>query len=89
VLHAIQCCVTREGFDPHQAIRADQAVRMYTLDAAYAQFQESEKGSITPGKRADLVVLSANPVLVTPEEIRAIRVEETAVGGAVVHRRGV
>jgi predicted amidohydrolase YtcJ len=86
VLHAIQCCVTREGFEPHQAIRADQAVRMYTLDAAYAQFQESEKGSITPGKRADLVVLSANPVSVAPGEIRAIRVEETVVGGAVVHR---
>jgi len=88
VLHAIQCCVTREGFEPQQAIRADEAIRMYTLDAAYAQFQESEKGSITPGKRADLVVLSANPVAVAPEEIRAIRVEETVVGGRVVHRRG-
>jgi predicted amidohydrolase YtcJ len=85
VLHAIQCCVTREGFERGQVIRAEQAVRMYTLDAAYAQFQESEKGSISPGKRADLVVLSANPVSVPAEEIREIRVEETLVGGEVVY----
>lgn len=85
VLHAIQCCVTREGFEPQQGITAAEAVRMYTLDAAYAQFEDAVKGSITVGKRADLVVLSANPVRVAPEEIRGIRVEHTIVGGRVVY----
>jgi predicted amidohydrolase YtcJ len=85
VLHAIQCCVTREGFEPQQGISAEQAIRMYTIDAAYAQFEESVKGSITPGKRADLIVLSANPAAVPPEEIRGIGVEQTMVGGRVVH----
>lgn len=85
VLHAIQCCVTREGFEPQQGITAAQAIRMYTIDAAYAQFEESVKGSITPGKRADLIVLSANPAAVSTEEIRSITVEETIVGGRRVY----
>jgi predicted amidohydrolase YtcJ len=87
VLHAIQCCVTREGFEPEQCLTPQQAIRMYTLDAAFAQFEEAEKGSITPGKRADLVVLSANPASVPPEEIRRITVEQTIVRGRVVYDR--
>jgi hypothetical protein len=88
VLHAIECCVTREGFQPEQCITAEQAVRMYTIDAAYAQFEDPVKGSISPGKRADLVVLSENPVSVTPSEIRNIRVERTVCGGKVIYERG-
>jgi len=84
VLHAISCCVTREGFEPQQGITVEEAIRMFTLDAAYAQFEESVKGSITAGKRADLVVLSENPVSVPPEEIRNIRIERTIVGGKVL-----
>jgi len=86
VLHAIQCCVTREGFETQQAISAAEAVRMYTLDAAYAQFEDSVKGSISVGKRTDLVILSANPVSVAPEEIGDISVERTIVGGKVVYQ---
>jgi predicted amidohydrolase YtcJ len=89
VLHAIQCCVTREGFEPHQGISPAEAVRMYTLDAAFAQFEDRVKGSISEGKRADLVILSANPVTVPVEEIRSIAVEQTIVGGKVVYDRGV
>ncbi len=85
VLHAIQCCVTREGFEPQEAITAAEAVRMYTLDAAYAQFEDSVKGSIEVGKRADLALLSANPVSVPPEKIRDISVERTIVAGKVVY----
>lgn len=85
VLHAIQCCVTREGFEAEQGISAAEAVRMYTLDAAYAIFAEEETGSISVGKRADLVVLSANPVSVPPERIRDIRVKRTLVGGKTVY----
>ena len=85
VLHAIQCCVTREGFEPQQAITAAQAVRMYTLDAAFAQFEERVKGSLAPGKRADMVILSANPVSVPPERIRDIRVLRTIWAGRVAY----
>ncbi len=85
VLHAIQCCITREGFEPQQGITAAEAVRLFTLDAAFAQAEETVKGSITPGKQADLVVLSANPVSVPPEKIRDIRVETTIIGGRILY----
>ena len=85
VLHAIECCVTREGFEPQQGITAAQAIRMYTLDAAYAQFEDGVKGSISPGKRADLVILSANPAMVPSQEIGSIEVERTTVGGRVIY----
>jgi len=88
VLHAMHCCVTREGFEPQQSITPAQAVRMYTIDAAFAQFEEGVKGSITPGKRADMVVLSANPATAPPDGIRDIAVERTVVGGRVVFERG-
>ncbi len=89
VLHAIQCCVTREGFQPQQCITAAQAVRMYTLDAAFAQCQETLKGSISVGKRADLVILSANPVAVAPDAIRDVRIERTIVAGRTVFDRSL
>ncbi len=84
VLHAIQCCVTREGFQPQQCISVEQALRMYTLDAAYLQFEEGTKGSITPGKRADLVLLSDDPFKVQPDRIKDIEVVRTVVGGKVL-----
>ena len=85
VLHAIQCCVTREGFEPQEGITPAEAIRMYTLDAAYAQFEEGEKGSLTAGKRADIVILSDNPLSVAPERIRDIRIEQTICGGKVTY----
>jgi predicted amidohydrolase YtcJ len=84
VLHALQACVTREGFEPSQAISAEEAVRMFTLDAAYAQFEDAFKGSIAVGKVADLVALSANPVRVAPERIKDIRVLWTVRGGITI-----
>jgi predicted amidohydrolase YtcJ len=85
VLKAIQCCVTREGFEPRQCISVEKAVRMYTLDAAYAQFEEGIKGSTTPGKRADLVILSDDPFKVKRHKIKDIKVVQTVVGGKVVY----
>ncbi len=85
VLDAIHCCVTREGFEPHQGITAAEAIRMFTIDAAYAQFEDSIKGSISVGKRADLVVLSENPASVPAEKIRDIRVERTVCGGETIY----
>jgi hypothetical protein len=85
VLQSIYCCVTREGFEPHQCVSLEEAVSMYTLDAAYAQFEDGIKGRITPGKRADLVVLSDDPFKVKPDKIRDIKVARTVVGGKVVY----
>jgi predicted amidohydrolase YtcJ len=85
VLHAIACCVTREGFVPEQALTAAEALALFTRDAARLQFEEDEKGTLAPGKRADLVVLSASPLAVAPERIAAIRVLQTVVGGRIVH----
>ena len=85
VLHAISCCVTREGFVPEQALSAEEALALFTRDAARVQLEEDEKGTLAPGKRADLTVLSANPLAVTPDEIGALRVLRTVVAGRVVH----
>ncbi|HEY5494510.1 MAG TPA: amidohydrolase [Candidatus Anoxymicrobiaceae bacterium] len=81
VLGAIQCCVTRDGFETQEGVTAAEAVRMYTLDAAYAQHQEEVRGSIAAGKRADMVLLGANPVDVPTESISGIRVLRTIAGG--------
>jgi predicted amidohydrolase YtcJ len=69
------------------AITAEEALRMYTLGSAYAAFEEHEKGSISPGKHADLVVLDADPTAVEPDAIRDIRVMLTLVDGRVVFER--
>jgi predicted amidohydrolase YtcJ len=88
VLHAIECCVTREGFETHQALTVLEALRLFTSDAARLQFEEHEKGTLAAGKRADLVVLSANPLAVAPERIAAIRVLRTVTAGRLVYDEG-
>ena len=65
-------------------ISAEEALRMYTLGSAYAAFEEDQKGSISRGKHADLVVLDADPCAVEPEAIREIRVLLTLVDGRPV-----
>jgi predicted amidohydrolase YtcJ len=84
VLQGLQCFVTREGFVAEQSLSAAQAVRAFTIDAAYAQFEEQIKGSLSVGKKADLVVLSANPVRAEPEHITEIRVKRTICGGITI-----
>jgi hypothetical protein len=69
---------------PEERISAQQALAMYTTNAAYASFEESVKGSIAPGKLADLVVLSADPLKSPPEQLKDIRVEMTVIDGKVV-----
>jgi predicted amidohydrolase YtcJ len=87
VLHAIECCVTREGFESQQGITVLEALRMFTIDAAYAQFEEKLKGSLTPGKRADMVILSHNPLVAPVNEIHSIHVEKNIVGGVTIYAR--
>lgn len=73
-----------EPFVPEEALTVEQALRAFTLDAAYASFDEHRKGSITPGKLADLVVLGANPLEVAPSVLRDVPVVATMIGGAFV-----
>jgi predicted amidohydrolase YtcJ len=68
-----------------QRITPALALRAVTIDAAYQHFEEDEKGSLEPGKLADLVILSASP-LDRPETIDRIRVLETIVGGRTIYR---
>ncbi|MFB0523334.1 MAG: amidohydrolase family protein, partial [Candidatus Bathyarchaeia archaeon] len=83
-LLGIQAAVLRKS-SPEEQISVDEALRMYTIDAAFASFEEYAKGSIEVGKLADLVVLSSDPRRVPPDEIKDIVVEMTFVGGRMVH----
>jgi predicted amidohydrolase YtcJ len=85
--------VTRElsdgaRFFPQQAMTRSEALKSYTIDAAYAAFEENEKGSLTPGKLADIVILSKNLLTCADDEIRDAQVQYTIVGGKVAYRRG-
>ena len=72
------------GWVPEQKITVKEAVEAYTLGSAYAEFQEKDKGSITPGKLADLVILSDDIFSIDPRAIRDVKVTTTLVGGRVV-----
>ncbi|MDE2416143.1 MAG: amidohydrolase family protein, partial [Comamonadaceae bacterium] len=69
-----------------QRITPMQALRATTIDAAYQNFEEQTRGSIEPGKWADLVVLSDNPTTIDPQSIKDIRVLETVLEGQSVYR---
>lgn len=69
-----------------QRVTPLEALRATTINAAYQNFEEKERGSIEVGKWADLVVLSANPIAIDPQAIKDIRVLETVVEGRSVYR---
>jgi predicted amidohydrolase YtcJ len=78
--------VPEGGFEPGQKISRAEALRAYTLNAAYAAFEEQEKGSLSPGKLADFVVLDRDIMTITADEILATRVLTTYVSGQVVYQ---
>jgi len=73
------------GWIPQQKISVEEAVRAYTAGSAIAEFQENEKGTITPGKLADLVILSRDIFKIDPKEIEKVRVVMTIMDGRVVY----
>src|SRR5580765_5595321 len=73
------------GWIPEEKITLPEAIEAYTMGAAFAEFQESEKGSISPGKLADMVIVSDNIFNVKPEAIRDVKVTTTIVAGNVVY----
>ena len=89
----MQCAITRctlnnEGpFIPSEALTVEEALRSYTLEGAYASFEEKIKGSLEAGKRADFVVLDQNPYTTAPSHIKDIQVLATYLDGREVYRR--
>ncbi|HEY7392805.1 MAG TPA: amidohydrolase [Bryobacteraceae bacterium] len=88
---AIQGMVTRTGWDgktwgANQRISIEEALRVNTLNGAYNSHEEASKGSITPGKLADFVVLSEDLFTVDKEKIKDIEIVRTAVGGLTVYK---
>jgi predicted amidohydrolase YtcJ len=87
---AIQSMVTRQDkqgrvWGPNQRITVAEAMHICTMNGAYASFEEDIKGSLTPGKLADVVLLEQNPHAVDPGEIVNIRINRTILGGETVY----
>lgn len=73
-------------FFPEEAMTREQALRSYTIDCAYAAFEESQKGSLVPGKLADIVVLSNDLLKCEDDEIKQTQVLYTIVGGKIKYQ---
>ena len=91
-LVGIYAAVTRKGmsgrvFGADEAISIEEAIAGYTIKGAYLGFEEDIKGSLEPGKLADMVVLSDDILTIDPEEIMDIEIEQTYVGGELVYQK--
>jgi predicted amidohydrolase YtcJ len=73
------------GFMPDQKLRREEALRSWTLDGAYAAFEEKQKGSLEPGKLADFVMLSQDIMKVPERDLLNTRVTMTVIGGKTVY----
>jgi predicted amidohydrolase YtcJ len=91
-LRDIGVCVVRKTWDgvemaPEEGISVMDAIRIHTINGAYAEFAEDKKGSIEPGKLADMVVLHENIFEVDPEKIKDIQVDYTIMNGIIAYER--
>ena len=92
-LQGIAAAVTRQTLDgkhpdgwiPQERITVEEAVRAYTVGSAYAEFQEEQKGTLSVGKLADIVILSADIFSIPPSEISEASVTTTIVDGKVIY----
>lgn len=75
------------GFEPDQKLTRDQALKSYTIDAAYGAFEENVKGSIEPGKLADFTIFSKDIMTIPEQEILTTEVSIVIVGGKVAYER--
>jgi hypothetical protein len=89
----LHCAVTRQvpgadtAFTPDETLTRRQALRSYTHNNAYAAFAEDRKGTLTPGKLADIAVLSTNVLDGPAAALRTATVDLTIRGGTVAYRR--
>ncbi|MBE0556602.1 MAG: amidohydrolase family protein, partial [Proteobacteria bacterium] len=88
----IWCAVTRQTFFgkqfvPRESISVNEALRMWTTNAAYSGFEEHIKGSLEPGKFADMIVISHDILSVPEDRIKEIKVDMTIIDGKIVYER--
>jgi predicted amidohydrolase YtcJ len=76
-----------DGWVPEEKVSVEEAVRAYTVNGAYAEFAEAVKGTIEPGKMADLVALDRNIFIVPPADIAGTKVLMTVFEGQIVYRK--
>jgi len=76
------------GWFPEQKLTLEEAIQAYTMGSAFAEFREKEKGSLAPGKLADVVVLDSDLFAIAPEKIKDVTVRYTIVRGKVVYWAG-
>jgi predicted amidohydrolase YtcJ len=93
MIETIWCAVNRKTkagviLGPNERISPLEALKAVTINAAYQYFEENEKGSLKPGKKADLVVLSDNPLKIDPMKKRDIQVLQTIKDAKVIYQRG-
>ncbi len=74
-----------QDFARGEQLTVEEAIALYTRSAAYASFDETRKGTLTPGKLADLVILASDPRNVAPHDISQVRVLATFIGGEMVY----
>ena len=89
---SIWCVVARKtrtgrSICPEEGLDVLEAIRLYTTYSAYAGFEEDSKGSLEPGKLADLIVLSEDPFEIPVDALKDLQVETTVVGGRFVYER--
>ena len=84
----LRITLTNKPVSPEQAMTIDEAMYAHTMGSAYADFAETRKGSLEPGKFADLAVWNDNPYAVKPVELLDLTIDMTMVGGKVVFEQG-
>lgn len=92
MMRTLWCAVNRKTksgvpIGPEEAITPYEALQAITIHGAYQYFEEAQKGTLTPGKLADLVILDQNPLSVDPKSIKDIHVVETIKGGQTIYKR--
>ncbi|MGM0470399.1 MAG: amidohydrolase [Promethearchaeati archaeon] len=87
VIKGLHALVTRNGFVPEQCVSIEDALKAYTINAAYAAFEENVKGTIEEGKLADFVILDKNPLKIPKEKIKDLQVMETIIRGKTIFKK--
>lgn len=92
MLHSIHVAVNRQTpkgriLGENQRLTVEEALKAATINAAYQYFEEDKKGSITPGKLADFVILDQNPLEIASEKIKDIKVQKTIKEGTVIYNK--